>query len=173
VTALTAHIDFFPTIAEITGAKLDDKARAQVEGLSLVPLLADAHAPWPERTLFTHVGRWPKGEDPEKYKYAHCAVRTPRWHLVCDTNGRKEWQLFDLQADPGEQHDVSTEHADTVAQLDAAYDRWWASAVPMMVNENAPLPKMNPMKTLYWSQFGGGPSTEDLEKMDPKNVLKR
>jgi arylsulfatase len=173
VTALTAHLDFFPTLAEIGGAKLDDKVRAQVEGRSLVPLLADTQADWPERTLFTHVGRWPKGADPELFKYAHCAVRTPRWHLVCDTNGPKEWQLFDVPADPGEQHNLAAEHPEAVAQLDAAYDAWWGAAVPMLINENAALPKMNPLKTLYWSQFGGGPSAEDLKKMDPTDVLSR
>jgi arylsulfatase len=173
VTALAAHLDFFPTLAEIGGAQLNDKVRAQVEGRSLVPLLADAHADWPERSLFTHVGRWPKGADPELFKYAHCAVRTSRWHLVCDTNGPKEWQLFDVPADPGEQHNVAADHPETIAQFNAAYDGWWSAAVPMLINEKAALPKMNPLKTLYWSQFGGGPSEEDLKKMDPADVLSR
>ena len=155
--ALTDHIDFFPTIAELAGAKLDEKTAAQVDGRSLVPLLLDGNARWPERLLFTHVGRWPKGADVEKYKYARCSVRDPRWHLVCDTTGEKNWQLFDLKADYGEQHDVAADHADVVARLDAAYDKWWASVVPMMVNEQAVGPKVNPFKERYWKQFGGGP----------------
>ena len=36
---LAAHIDFFPTLAEIAGAKLSDEVKMQVEGRSLVPLL--------------------------------------------------------------------------------------------------------------------------------------
>ena len=80
--ALTAHIDFFPTIASMAGAKLSEKVQSQVEGRSLAPLLADPAAPWPDRVLFTHLGRWPKGGDPATAKYHACSVRTGRWHLV-------------------------------------------------------------------------------------------
>ena len=59
--ALAAHIDYFPTIATIAGAKLEGKVTAQVEGRSLVPLLEKPDSPWPTRLLFTHVGRWPRG----------------------------------------------------------------------------------------------------------------
>ena len=79
---LTAHIDFFPTLAEIAGAKLSDAVKQQVEGRSLVPLLENPKAAWPDRILFTHVGRWPKGAKADDHKYDHCSVRTTRWHLV-------------------------------------------------------------------------------------------
>jgi arylsulfatase len=152
--ALTAHIDFLPTLAEIAGAKLSDEVKAQVEGRSLVPLLHDPKTAWPERTLFTHVGRWEKGKAAES-KYLKCSVRVPRWHLVCDNKtGEKQWQLFDVKADPGEQTDVAAQHADVVAELDRAYDKWWDSALPLMVNENAIGPTTNPFAELYWKQFG-------------------
>lgn len=44
-----------------------------------------------------------------------------------------------------------------VNALDAAYDKWWDSVQPQLVNENAVGPKVNPFKELYWQQFGGGP----------------
>ena len=81
---LASNIDFFPTLAELAGATLDAKARAQAEGRSLVPLLRDGKAPWPERVLFTHVGRWPKGAEVQDYKYSACSVRSGQWHLVSD-----------------------------------------------------------------------------------------
>jgi arylsulfatase len=156
VDRLAAHIDFLPTVAELAGAKLSDEVRAQVEGRSLVPLLRDPKADWPGRLLFTHVGRWPKGAKPSEYKYAHCAVRSPRWHLVCDTkDGSKRWQLFDVKADPGEKTDVADKHPDVVKELDAAYDKWWDSVQPGLVNEDAVGPKVNPFKELYEKQFGG------------------
>src|SRR5262249_40253574 len=65
ISALAAHIDFLPTIAELVGAPLNDRYRKQVEGRSLVPLLLNHDAPWPERMLFTHVGRWPRFSDPD------------------------------------------------------------------------------------------------------------
>ena len=113
-------------MAEIAGAKLTDEVKAQVEGRSLVPLLRDPKAEWPDRILFTHVGRWPKGAKPADHKYAHCSVRSPRWHLVCDAkDGKKQWQLFDVKADPGEKTDVADKHPEVVKELDAAYDKWW------------------------------------------------
>lgn len=168
VPALAAHIDFFPTIAEIAGVTLDDAAARQVEGRSLLPLLKDPSAPWPDRTLFTHLGRWPKGTDPDEWKYKTCSVRRPRWHLVSAAGAREpKWELFDVAADPGEQTDVAPGHPEVVKDMAAAFDAWWAEVRPMMVNEGATGPRINPFKEMYWKQFGGGPSPEDLEKMDP------
>ncbi|MHB1778102.1 MAG: arylsulfatase [Acidimicrobiales bacterium] len=158
VDRLAAHIDFFPTVAALAGAKLTDEVKAQVEGRSLVPLLRDPKAEWPDRILFTHVGRWPKGAKPADHKYAHCSVRSPRWHLVSDAkNGAKHWQLFDVKADPGEKTDVADKHPAVVMELDAAYDKWWDSMQAGLVNEDAVGPKVNPFKELYEKQFGGAP----------------
>lgn len=156
---LSAHIDFFPTLAELAGVKLDDTLRSQVEGRSLVPWLVDPARPAADRVLVTHVGRWPKGADPNDHKYAMCSVRNTRWHLVSATGGREPaWELFDLQRDYGETHDVAPANADVVQELAAYYDRWWAEVQPLLINESAVGPKLNPFKELYWQQFGGGPN---------------
>ena len=154
---LTAHIDVFPTLSALADAELSEKATAQIEGRSLVPLLENPTAGWDDRTLFTHVGRWPKGANPDDHKYDRCSVRNARWHLVCDRGGEKNCQLFDVKADPGEKTNVARQHPDVVNQLDAAYDGWWASLAPHLVNEDAVGPDVNPFKALYWRQFGGGP----------------
>jgi arylsulfatase A-like enzyme len=167
--ALTAHIDFFPTIAEIAGAKLSLAAAKQVEGRSLLPLLTQPKAARaPERTLVTHVGRWPRFSDPDAAKFTNCSVRTPRWHLVSIRGGAKaDWELFDLDADRGEQNNVAAQHADVVAKLSAAYDAWWRETRPLMVNEKAIGPKLNPFAEWYWKQFGGGPTEADYRRMEP------
>jgi arylsulfatase len=168
VGALTAHIDFFPTLAEIAGAKLDAKIRAQIEGRSLVPLLEKPDAPWADRTLVTHVGRWPKNGDPGPFKFKNCSVREPRWHLVSVDGGTQPaWQLFDVASDYGEQKDVAQAHPEVVKRLAAYYDNWWTSVQPMLVNEKVIGPRLNPFAELYWKQFGGGPTPEQLHKMDP------
>lgn len=160
VAALCAHIDFFPTLAELAGAKLNEKTSAQVEGRSLVPLLSDTHAPWAERILFTHAGRWEKGADVELYKYSGCSVREGQWHLVSlgdpdSTRNGKRFQLFDVKADPGEKKNIVADHPEVVTRLHDAYNAWWASVVPLMVNEKAEGPAVNPFKELYWKQFPG------------------
>jgi arylsulfatase len=152
---VAAHIDVFPTLAELAGADLPENAKTQVEGRSLVPLLENPAATWEDRLLFTHIGRWPKGADIDDYKYSNCSVRTSRWHLVSPGHREPQWQLFDVEADPGETNDVAQRDAEIVQQLDTAYDRWWASLPPYLVNETAVGPKVNPFKELYWAQFGG------------------
>jgi arylsulfatase len=88
VKALSAHVDFAPTLLELTGAVASPQMKSQLEGRSLIPLLTakvGADIAWPDRTLVTHVGRWGnmvKGVDPEVGKYAQTSVRTSRWHLV-------------------------------------------------------------------------------------------
>lgn len=173
VNALAANIDFFPTIAELAGAKLSPEVQAQVEGRSLVPLLRKPDAPWPDRVLVTHIGRWERGQAAQA-KYHNCSVRNTRWHMVCvSKSGEKQWQLFDVKADPSEKTDVAAEHPDVVKELDAAYDKWWDSLQPQLVNENAVGPKVNPFKALYWKQFGGGPDEEMRRQMDPSAAAKR
>jgi len=152
VGALTAHIDFFPTLAELAGVKSTAQLQSQVEGRSLVPLLLNPAAPWPDRILFTHVGRWDRGQAANA-KYRNVGVRTTRWHMV-NVDSARRWQLFDLRQDPGEQVNVAAQHADVVENLDRAYDRWWESIQPDLVNENAVGPEVNPFKELYWQQMG-------------------
>ena len=151
---LAAHIDFFPTLAELAGAKLAAEVQKQVEGRSLVSLLSNPQADWSDRTLFTHVGRWPVGADRSKFKYATCSVRNSRYQMVTASKGEtKNWQLFDLKADPGEKTDITDQHPDVVKQLDGEYDRWWESVQPQLVNEDAVAPAENPFKTLFNQQF--------------------
>ncbi len=148
VSALTAHIDVFPTLAEIAGAKPTEAVRAQVEGRSLLSLLRDSRAPWDDRTLVTHVGRWPRG-GAAAAKFTNMSIRNTRFSLVNNT------ELYDLGADPGEQHNVVATHADETARLRSAYDQWWNSVLPRFENENVTGPAENPFKTLYREQFGG------------------
>jgi arylsulfatase len=165
---LTAHIDFFPTLAAIVGAEIGGDLSMQVEGRSLVPLLENPSAPWAERYLFTHVGRWNKGDSPETGKYKSCSVRSKRWHLVSERGAAESaWQLFDLEDDYAEEHDVAAQNPKVVAEMEAAFEQFWKESLPMMVNENAVGPKINPFQEIYYKQFGGSPTPEALARMDP------
>ena len=159
--ALSAHLDIFPTFAEITGAALSDEVKKQVEGRSLLPVLKNPKAEWADRTLVHHVGRWARGTAAEA-KYANSAIRNSRFKLLNNS------ELYDLKADPAEQTNVIGKHPDEAAKLRAAYDQWWTDVQPLLVNENvSDIPKINPLKDLYWKQFGGGPDEAMLRKMDP------
>ncbi len=165
---LAAHIDFFPTIAAIAGAKLSARVQDQIEGRSLVPLLENPAGALPERAQFTHLGRWPKGADPNDWKFRMCSVRNPQWQLISPDGGREpKWQLYDMRADYGQKTDVAAQHPNVVKELSAAYDEWWAAVQPRLSNEQVIGPRLNPFAELYWRQFGGGPTEADLKRMDP------
>ena len=148
VDKLTAHIDMFPTLAALAGAKVPGDLR--LDGHSLLGLLAEPDADWPDRYVFVHKGRWARGKAAQS-KYASCAVRNSRFRLV---NNR---ELYDIRRDPGEKTNVIRRHPEVVAKMRAAYDQWWKEVLPAMVNEKAVGPSVNPFKALYWKQFGGEP----------------
>ena len=153
VAAVTAHIDVLPTLCELAGVAVPPAVAAKVEGRSLVPLLEDAEAAWPDRMLVTHVGRWERGKASES-AYRNCRIREGRWQLVNVKNRADAWELYDLAADPGESRNVAGEHPDVVARLGKAYDAWWQSVQAELVNENQDGPKENPFKVAFRKQFG-------------------
>jgi arylsulfatase len=153
IETMTRHYDLFPTLAEIGGAALPENL--ELDGRSLVPLLRDPQAPWPERYLFFHSGRWPKAGAPGKFgqgdpnpdhaKHKNFAVRDEKWRLV---NG----SLYDLQNDPGETTDTAAQHPATASRMLAAYDTWWDAVRPRMVNEAASLDVPKPFAEQYRAQ---------------------
>ena len=148
----TAHVDVLPTLCEIAGVALPDNVAGKLDGRSLVPLLADHQAVWPDRLLVTHRGRWPRGEATE-HALDHCRVREGRLSLVNTQNEPDAWELYDIVADPGQQQDLAAEHPDEVRRLAKKYGDWWQSVQPDLVNEDCDGPAENPFKTAYLQQI--------------------
>ena len=151
VNRLAAHLDLFPTLAEIAGAK--PPANLSLDGRSLLPLLQRPDAAWPDRYLFTHQGRWPKGKAAQS-KYANCRVRSQRFSLINSDRGENGWELYDLETDPGETTSIAATHPDIVKSMAAAYDAWWKEVLPLLVNEDAVPPAVSPYWSLYQQQMG-------------------
>jgi arylsulfatase len=163
---LTAHLDIFPTLAELAGAKVSVK----IDGFSLVPLLQNPKAKWhDDRMLFTHLGRWQLGAEP--LKHGVCSVRWQNYLLVREKKG--DWGLYDLKADPGETTDITTQHADVAAKLDKAYDKWWEEILPCLENEQAykTAPETPPFFEQYYKQYGGpGPNNVPAGTLKPTRL---
>ena len=171
VPAVTAHIDVLPTLCEFAGVAIPPEVAAKVEGRSLVPLLRDRKTPWPDRPLFTHLGRWDRGKMAET-EYRQCRIREGKWSLVNVKNSPTTWELYDVAADPGEQNDLVKQHPNVVARLAGAYDRWWQSVQPDLINENVPVPAVNPFKAAYERQFGPPPTVPNVSYgSHPKQVM--
>lgn len=113
VDRIAAHIDLFPTLIAACGVSTPDDVKR--DGVNLLPLLTGESAAWPERTLFF---QWHRGDAPEAFR--QCAVRTQQYKLI---NGK---ELYDIEADPGELHDIASGHPDIVSRLRAEYEAWYA-----------------------------------------------
>jgi hypothetical protein len=92
--------------------------------------------------------------------------------MVSEAGGAEpKWELFDLSMDYSQKNDVAAQHPDIVKELGAAFDKWWSDCLPLMVNEKAVAPKINPFQERFYAQFGGSPTPEDLAKMDPARSM--
>lgn len=147
IDRVAAHIDLFPTIAALAGAK---HPAGQVEGRSLLPLIEGQSSNWQDRYLFTHKGRWRTGAEPNNFQWQNFAVRNQRYRFVNNT------ALYDMQADPGQKTNVIDKHPQVVKEMRAAYDAWWKKTRPMMVNETAPMSPTRPFHVLYNKQLKAG-----------------
>lgn len=150
IDRIAAHIDILPTFAALAGAQLP---AGQVEGRSLLPLLAGSAAGWPDRFLFTHSCRWPTGADPNEYKDVNFSVRNQRYRYVGPTGPEASKRkagptggpaLYDMEADPGQTTNVIGAQPEVAAKMQAAYDEYWKEARPLMVNEEAPMSPTRP-----------------------------
>jgi arylsulfatase A-like enzyme len=106
--------DFFPTLLEVTGAKV--QPGQTLDGVSLVPLLRGE--PLADRPLFWHYPHYGnQGGAPG------AAIRRGDWKLI-------EWfedgkvELFNLVADQGEQTDRAAEQPELVATLRTELHAW-------------------------------------------------
>lgn len=150
INALSAHVDLLPTFCELAGVKMPKKMQ-QLEGRSMVPMMENPKAKMKDRYVYAHKGRWATGTDPEKSKYKGCGIRNQRWRFVDNK------YLYDITKDPKEKQDVADKYPEVVAELRKAYDKWWAEAVPLMVNEKAEMSKTKPQWVRYDEQLKKGP----------------
>ncbi len=106
--------DYFPTFLEAAGRPV--KPEQHIDGVSLTPLLRGEQLA--QRALFwdyPHYGN--QGGAPAS------AVRDGRWKLI-------EWregdplEVFDLEADPSETHNLAESQADIVVQLHGMLENW-------------------------------------------------
>ncbi len=121
---VAAHIDLTPTLLEACG--VEKPASVQFDGVSLLPAIDGRGEQLDERNLFF---QWHRGDEPQRYRA--CAVRGPRYKLVnVERRGNAkglqiQWALYDLNSDPGEQHNIIDEQTQETEQLKRAYDRWF------------------------------------------------
>lgn len=135
VNTLAAHIDIYPTVLDLCG--VTPPPGPKVDGRSLRPLLEGDESIWPERVLFTYRSFSKQEQSPGGVSIAG-AVRTPKYRLVRDRppqaapqpdaapRPEAPWQLYDMDADPGEKTDRAGREPAVVAELSRLYEEWYA-----------------------------------------------
>jgi len=81
------------------------------DGIDILPALS-GRSPLVERRLFWRIQRTERQQK---------AVRSGQWKLLVDGG---QYLLFDVDADPGERHDVAASHTDMVRELKARIAAW-------------------------------------------------
>ena len=124
VTAYPAGtVDIFPTLAAIVGLPESALLRP-IDGESLAPLFAADQARRGQPLGFRHTNR--------------AAWIDNHLKLVVRDLRREPVELYDLAADPGEQHNLAATRPDLAAPLVAAFRRWNASVEASLAGRDYP-----------------------------------
>ena len=117
VTQIAGAIDLLPTLADLAGVAIP--AGKPLDGVSLKPLFARDNKSWPDRMIFSH---WA----------GKVSVRTQRYRL---DNAN---QLFDMEIDPGQTHDVAPPQKEIAAELSTALKKWRGEMLPGLEDDHRP-----------------------------------
>lgn len=133
-----AHIDLMPTILEACGVAVPDGLK--LDGRSLLPLMQDSQADWPDRTITIQAHR---GNAPQRYH--NFMIRDSRWKLLHPSGFGKEtfsgtprFELYDLQNDPGETRNLIDSQLQVAQRLKQAYDEWFQDVSSTRPDNYAP-----------------------------------
>jgi arylsulfatase A-like enzyme len=111
------QLDVLPTALAAAGVEV--KSEWELDGVNLLPYLSGAEQGAPHETLFWRLG-------------TQRAITQSKWKLVeydpvADGLSAKDplpKRLYDLLADPGEEHDVSSKHPGVARELNSQWQAW-------------------------------------------------
>jgi arylsulfatase A-like enzyme len=107
-----AHLlDLMPTLLDLAGAPYPATQTLRLEGQNILPMIRGGAGNADRSFCWEHEG--------------NRAIRKGKWKLVmlADAPG---WELYDIDADRAESHDLADERPEDVRELSAEYDRWAA-----------------------------------------------
>ena len=98
ISEMVQNIDYAPTFLDIAGAPIPD----DIQGVSLLPLLRGEHPKKWRNDIYYHYHEYPA----EHAVKRHYGIRTERYKLMHFYNDIDVWELYDLQTDPNELHNL-------------------------------------------------------------------
>lgn len=128
----TIHVDMFPTLLEITGAKPPQKQ--PLDGVSLVPAMRDPQASF-DRAIFQHFPGYLGAGDDQWRTTPVGVIQRGNWKLMeFFEDGRLE--LYNLAKDIGEQKNLAEAQPDKLQKLHAEMLAWRKSVGAKMPIKN-------------------------------------
>ncbi|MBU3005279.1 sulfatase family protein [Paraglaciecola arctica] len=116
-------LDFFPTFAALANANIPSDKK--LDGKNIWPALANNSNARPDEMIYALRHRT---------GFSEAAARKNQWKAI--TTG-KEWQLFDIEKDISEQHDLSKKHPDILREMQAEMEAWtWTHAEPLWFHKH-------------------------------------
>ena len=115
ITEEYGHVmDIMATCVELAGAEYPETYKGNeiipMEGISLVPIFTRGHREGHEYLGFEHF-------------HERAFISADGWKIVRPKHKGK-WELYDLNKDRSEQHDIADLHPEKVAEMVAAYEEW-------------------------------------------------
>lgn len=98
IPEMVQNIDYAPTFLEIAGVEIPE----DIHGVSLLPLIKGEKTPNWRTSLYYHFYEYPAEHKVKR----HYGVRSERYKLIHFYNDIDVWELFDLQEDPSEMHNI-------------------------------------------------------------------
>ena len=115
--------DIMPTILELAGVKIPDSVQAK----SFLPVLSGADSKHRDFVVSTmplrNPGEYSKAvDDSERLveEFMTATITTDRWSMLFTHQGIPV-ELYDLDADPGQENNVASEHQETIEKLHRQY----------------------------------------------------
>ena len=109
VSSMMLNIDWAPTILDMAGVKTP----ADMQGVSFMPLVRGDTAGW-RKAMYYHYYEFPQPH----HVSPHFGIRTEHYVLVRFYGPRNYWELYDLDKDPHELHNLYG----SAAGLDGSYE---------------------------------------------------
>lgn len=141
VDRVVANIDIAPTLLDLAGVARP----SHMQGMSMLPVLRDAKAPWRDSLLYEYYWEWSFPQTPTQF-----ALRGERYKYVF-THGTWDVDMFfDLQADPQESRNLIDEpaHQKTIqamrAQLFAELEKTGGLKIPLYAPRGGQMRLRNP-----------------------------
>ena len=115
---LVSSVDLVPTMLDYAGVSVPE----ELPGYSLRPIV-ERRSSSPREALIGRVTQLRSDTDVMGRRAEGYYLRTRRWHFLW-TTGDDHTELYDMDADPGAEHNVIASHPDLAAEFQRDIEKW-------------------------------------------------